>query len=562
MERTVKMLAGENDRNPETNQRFRLVNLVTERSYSREFTIKDDNDKTYIVKKLQNRKADLARHVGVLNMKELHFMTNVCHPYMRTALEVCFEDPCPDYYRAMLKDEDYDRLFFLTEKYDYSCKELVENYRAPISHVKRAMFQITCAVQHLHNQGIIHRDIEPRNFLCYYNAGVLTTKLTKTIHNNYKDSNTGISSYRAPELLMKAPLEPWNKSTHAKYPLAFRKQVRTLLLIKNRKGNPINRWVNKDVMLIIFQYMGFNAVEKRYCGSTASDIWALGCSFFEVVSREVLFKNNRDSEVLKSIIAKRGPDRPRNIRGLLGLKKKDRKLFDSPIVDNLANPGLLSDFCDLLDRMLCFDLDRRISINEVLGHPFFAGFFVSNPRHFNLWRPSVERKGDSVFLSKPAVTTHEFPKQHLNWKIGFDTFISLHYALGNRELNYLIRFHGLDIYNRYLLEIQPVDDAMFYKRIAWCSAYIASKYFLDEVGPFLWDLFPESMAMSGEELVCIENVIIRALKFEIYRPTCFTYLRDKNFSPVLFALMSMSDIIYGKPIKSVMDKFNDKSLDM
>lgn len=560
MEKAAKMLAGENDRKPETDQRFRLVNLVTQRSYSHEFTVKDDNDKAYIVKKLQNRTADLARHVGVLNMKELHFMTNVCHPYIPTALEVYFEDPCPDTLQAMLKNEDYDRLFFLTEKYDYSCKELVENFRGPVSHVKRAMFHITCAVQHLHNQGIIHRDLEPRNFLCYYKAGILTTKLSKSIHNSFKDSNTGISSYMAPELLMKAPLEPWNKSTHPKYPLAFRTQVRTLLLIKNRKGHPIYRCVNKDVMLIIFQYMGFNAIEKRYCGSTASDIWALGCSFFELVSRQLLFKGGRNSEVLKLITAKRGPDRPKDIRALLGLNNQDRKLFDTPIVDNLANPGLLRDFCDLLDKMLCFDLDRRISINGVLGHPFFAEFLVSNPHHFNLLRPCVERKGDSVFLPKPAATTHIFPKQHPNWKIGFDTFIGMHYAMGNRELNYLIRFHGLDIYNRYLLEIQPVDDSMFYKRIAWCSAYIASKYFLDEISPFLWDLFSEgmTMAMTNEELVCIENVILRALKFEIYRPTCFTYLRDKNFSSMLFALMSASDI-YDRPIETVMDKFNDVS---
>lgn len=556
------MLATEYDNKSRSDQKFHFVNLANKKSYSCDFTVKDEQGKAYIVKKLYHSKSLLNSHVGALNMKELHFMTNICHPYIRTASKVYFDDPCLDPYQILLKEEAYDRLFFLTERYDYSYKDLIDNFGGPISHVKRAMFQITCAVHHLHNQRIIHRDLEPRNFLCYYDQGVLTTKLSKSVHNSYKDLNTGISFYRAPELLTETPLEPWNKNIHAKYPVAFREQVRTLLLIRNRKGNLLHHRVNKDALMIIFQYMGFNSLVLRQCGSTASDIWALGCSFFELISKRILFKAHANADVLKLITAKRGPENPIAIRTLLNLDNKTCEIFDTPVVDNLANPGLLTDFCDLLDKMLCFEMDLRPSINEVLGHPFFDGFFVENPRHFNLWRPCVERKGHSVFLPKPESTIQEFPKQHPRWKIGFDTFIGVNNGTSNIELNYLIRFHGLDIYNRYLLGIQPVNNSLFYKKIAWCSAYIASKYFLDETSLFLLDLFPDdmTMAITNEEIICLEITILRALKFEVYRPTCFTYLKDKRLSAMLFSLMSMGDIVYGRPIDAVMDKFNDLGL--
>jgi hypothetical protein len=56
------------------------------------------------------------------------------------------------------------------------------------------------------------------------------------------------------------PLPVWSKESHLKYPLEFRQQVKTVLLLKARKGNIVNRLFHKDLLVVLFQYMAFNSL--------------------------------------------------------------------------------------------------------------------------------------------------------------------------------------------------------------------------------------------------------------------------------------------------------------
>lgn len=56
------------------------------------------------------------------------------------------------------------------------------------------------------------------------------------------------------------PLPVWSKVNHLKYPLEFKQQVKTILLMKLRKGNIVNRLFHKDLFVVLFQYMAFNAL--------------------------------------------------------------------------------------------------------------------------------------------------------------------------------------------------------------------------------------------------------------------------------------------------------------
>jgi serine/threonine protein kinase len=497
---------------------YEVVSMLGKGGYAAVVEVKDKNGNLYALKKPFHEKQYLKNSCGVINMKELYIMASIKHPYIQSALKVHFVDPCPMDNLFIPADQGYDRMFFLMTKAEYTCHELVHKFRAPISHVKRAMFQISCAVHYLHTKAICHRDLKPGNFLCYYSQGVLTAKLTDfgmTKPMNFVNRNSlhaGTLYYRAPELIMQN-----------------------------------------------MEY-GF-----------AMDIWSLGCSFFEMVSRKPLFKAATDMELIQTIFQKRGspgnetyrnlssPDfkvsignfKKKTIRSLLALDQNSRALFDAPVVDNLLSPGKLDQFCDLLEKMLVLNPAKRYTMDQVIKHPFFSEFFIPHPQQFNLWLPKFE---------KEPVPIQFFPKEHPLWSIGANEFIGIDPSPTkyDEELAYSVRFHGLDIYNRFLLRIRPVKDKKMYKKIAWCCGYIASKYFLDELSDFLWDIFPSSLGcIEIPEIVEIERRILQILEFEIFSLTCYSFLKYRSFYATLFALMIKDDKLYGKPIDQIMKIFNE-----
>lgn len=503
--------------------KFEVTGMLGKGGFASVFSVKDRNGAIYALKKPFHDLKYLNPSTGVINMKELYVMAWVKHPYIQNATTVFFEDPCPNDNSFLPKEQGYDRMFFLMSKAEYTCHELVHLHKAPISHVKRAMFQVTCAISYLHSEGVCHRDLKPGNFLCYYNKGILTTRVTDfgmTKPINYVGRNSlhaGTAYYRAPELIL---------------------------------GN--------------MEY-GFSM-----------DVWSLGCAFYEMVSGRTLFKATDDISLLQLIFTNRGSPnektysklvrkdlkiiignhKPKTARGMLALKQNDRMLFDQTIVDHLYNPGTLDEFCDLLDKMLRIDPDERITMKQVMAHPFFAGHFIPHPQDFGLWRPEP----------KPELIPMQiFPDHHKHWQIGANCFIEMHHNTEkyDDELLYSVRFHGLDLYSRFLLKIDPIDDPRTYMKIAWCSGYITSKYFLDEASDHLWDLFPDSILdMKVEEIIKIERMILQILEFEIYRPTCFTYLKHRAFYAALFALMLRGNLMFNRSIKDMMEMFNSGVLNM
>lgn len=501
------------------NDEFKFVSLLGRGGFAYVIEVEDTDGNRFALKKPFHPKKYLKNTAGVINMKELHIMAHIKHPYIQNANKIYFEDPCPEDNVYLPSKEGYDRMFFLMDRAMFTCHELVYIHKCHISHVKRAMFQITCAVFHLHKYGICHRDLKPGNFLCYYKDGVITAKLTdfgmtKPLNKVNRNSlHAGTQYYKAPELILK----------------------------------------NMDY-------------------DFSMDIWSLGCAFFEMVSRKAIFKAAGDIKVLESIFKSLGsPDtetlrrmapnginftvgtyKRKTIRSLLALNQNARTLFDVEIVDNLYNPGTLTSFCDLIERMLQFDPHKRNTSKEVLEHQFFSGYFKEHPYHYELWTPDINHKLPQI--------TQSFPHGHKNWSIGANSLIDIVFDTKKYdiELEYSVRFHGLDIYNRFLLLIEPMDDPVIYGKIAYVCAYIASKYFLDEGSDHLFDLFPSSNRLiDAYSVVMLERTILKILDFEIYRPTCFTYVENRCYYSALFALCIKPKLMYNRPVIDIMKIFND-----
>jgi serine/threonine protein kinase len=185
------------------------------------------------------------------------------------------------------------------------------------------MHQLLAAVKFIHDAGVVHRDIKPSNILISEDGQVklcdfgLSRECCSPIRRN-STTNVVTQPYRAPELLLE-----------------------------------------------------FTEYERPV------DMWSVGCIFAELLSNEgkFLFGNWGKESHLSDIIDICGTPREDEIKGILGGKRYIRSLCyrkKAELVDIYPHANAYA--IDLLDRLLTFDPDRRITVDEALAHPYFEMF--------------------------------------------------------------------------------------------------------------------------------------------------------------------------------------------
>jgi serine/threonine protein kinase len=109
-----------------------------------------------------------------------------------------------------------------------------------------------------------------------------------------------------------------------------------------------------------------------------ADIWALGCTFYEIAYGSRLFQTQKDEQKKPYINALLDWAR----RKPMNKEKIDMEFFKEDFepfkLSNSFNEKKFSTFNDLILKMLTVDKERRISIEEVLQHPFFNNAIVEN----------------------------------------------------------------------------------------------------------------------------------------------------------------------------------------
>lgn len=490
----------------------------------------DNSGKKVAIKKPMHPSNKVQNASGIINMKELYILANIKHPYIQSASQIYFTDPFPTSPKEIDKGVSFDRVFFVMDMAEYSVHELVHKKTPIISNIKRAMFQVTCAVQYLHGQGICHRDIKPGNILCYFNRGVLTCRLadfgmTKPLNTFAQNSlHAGTAYYRAPEIIM--------QNRHYGYPM---------------------------------------------------DVWSLGCTFFEMVTRRPMFEADTEIQVLMKIFKLRGSPsedtmnyicsdnfkvsagnyKPCAMYKLLNLTPNQKETFTTKndVYNSVHNPGTIAEFCSLMDDMMVIDPRNRADMDRVLLHDFFKGHFEEHSHQHGLWKPDRSTINSKHRLRELGNTMLTYPDHHDRklWESGLKEISEMDkpHSFYTTEVSYSIKFLGADIYNRVLSIVKAETLPINYRKLAWCSAYIASKYYLDEGSAHLWDLFPISPSyMNAGEIQATEKRIIQILDCKIYRPNLFTFIENPCFYSSLYLLTMYPDFIYGKKLIEVMNAFN------
>lgn len=216
-----------------------------------------------------------------------------------------------------------DTIYFLLQCADMDLEKLIEERKRlredfGLDTIRAMFYQMLLAVEYLHLQKMVHRDLKSANFLIIPDPlNVLLCDFGLTIRHSTQGNRTPricTPDYRAPEV-----------------------------------------WL----------------CVKKY--SEKIDIWSMGCILFEMVKKDSFVRLNRDQldDGIRQII-RRYPE-PLTFKDIndLGGKALSGRLPRSTHTWDSYFPNIDKDLLDLLKKMLAFNPQKRLSASECLNHKFF-----------------------------------------------------------------------------------------------------------------------------------------------------------------------------------------------
>lgn len=306
---------------------FEKLNKINEGTYGIVFRAR--NKKTGEVVALKQVKLDKKMcDFPLSSLREINILLSLHHPSVVDVKEVVVG--------SLLEGSVLDKIFMVMEYMEHDLQALMETMKQPFSHseVKCLMLQLFAGVKYLHENWVLHRDLKTSNLLLN-NQGEL------------KICDFGMA---------------------------------------RQYGDPLKAYTHK-VVTLWYRAPELLLGARKY--STAVDMWSLGCIMAELIAKEALFPGKSEIEEIDMIFKMLGTPNEKiwpDFTKLSGAKcnfakqpfNRLREKF--PAVAFSGGPTLTEMGFDLLNRLLIYDPQKRITADEALNHEWFKEEPLPKPK--------------------------------------------------------------------------------------------------------------------------------------------------------------------------------------
>ncbi|XP_053157309.1 MAPK/MAK/MRK overlapping kinase isoform X4 [Hemicordylus capensis] len=282
---------------------YKTIGKIGEGTFSDVLKIQSLKDGRYYACKQMKQHFESIDRVN--NLREIQALRRLNpHPNILTLHEVIY-------------DKKAGAVALICELMDMNVYELIKGRKKPLpeKRIMHYMYQLCKSLDHMHRNGIFHRDVKPENILI-------------------KQDLLKLGDFGS------------CRSTHSKQP--YTEYIST-------------RWYRAPECLLTDGYYSYKM-----------DMWSAGCVFYEIASFHPLFPGSNELDQISKIHDIIGTP-PKKI---LNKFKQSRVMsFDfpmkrgkgiSPLMPNVSNKSLT-----LMYAMIQYDPDERIDAHEALQHPYF-----------------------------------------------------------------------------------------------------------------------------------------------------------------------------------------------
>jgi len=445
-----------------------------------------------------------AENIGICCIREMNFLALFNHPCITKLKSISIGDPfeknCPMTPRPKRYNMKEDSHHFILE---YAGKNLEDYYEECKDYyfLKIIMCQVLLGLEYIHSKGVIHRDLKPANILIIHEEDELPYA---------RLCDFGLSCY----------------------PSYYRPST----------PGAVTSWYRSPEICCEYEDYSF-----------PSDMWSVGCIFYEMVMKKPFIKINKENSkaVFKEIIAylpEKFSTRQINefvSEGECGKFKHgysesltpDKKPFhhhmeklDTKEFNKVG--GSKDQFIEILNNLLVLQPENRWTARQCLEKPFFKIFnpFIKEMRSNYVPERDKERSLEIIDCIERR------------WAINIAIKI---YNLRDDLKWYSdhIVFHAIRIFDEYLIK-KYNSDTNPRKKITrgigkfltehevniyfYTCVYIMYKYFSTLYRIYTWDkIFPKHLAIAKNRKV-VEKFEIFLLKdvcnYVVFRPSLIEYL--------------------------------------